>query len=667
MPTALRVDHGLLAASLVLTALAFTSRSADPVNVIKLTVLMLCAIALVVAAAIRGVQTRVLQVPWGLPAGAALALLLAFVVATITAPVTTTAVLGAYGRNSGLLAYGSAVILFLVGLRVLDLSGVRVLLYALAGTGLVLGVYGLFQLAGIDPVPWANDDFNPIIGTLGNPNFAAAYMAICTPAAAWMALRSDLALPWRIAGGVAAVVALLAAALSDAFQGPLAASAGLFVLAVAWVLGRPEKVRRAGLAVLAALAAIGVATVAAGLAGAGPVAGILSSAGSRARVWYWDAALTMWRDNPVFGVGLDTFGGFWWQAKPLEVVRVVGDSNFVNAAHSVPLHLLATGGALLFVTYAVFVGVVATALVRGLLRLEGRDRLLLGAVGGSWAAYQVQALVSIDQVPLITAQYVCAAGVVVVAGWARSRAVPLPGAPAQRGAATKAAKSGKGRPPVRKPRARVLGPGDYVVIGLVGLLGVVTAWQALKPLRADTAVLAGDRKLAAGDGTASLEAYQRAEELVPGATLPLQRQASLYQRAEMLDQAYASLKEAAEANPYDLSLVRDAAEFAENRGKVDEARRFHQRALELEPDGAGTLQRAALFEMRQGRTTEALALVERAVDLHPNRADVWASLGDVRAAGGDTDGARAAYARALELQPTQEAALAGVAKLDAQA
>ncbi len=214
-------ERAVLAAAVVLTAVLFTARLADPVNIIKMTALVLCAIVLLASCAVRAVRTRVVQLPWGVPAAVALALLVAFVVATVTAPVTTTAVLGAYGRNSGLLVYASALVLFLVGLRIFDRGGTRVILYALMLAGAFTASYGLLQFVGLDSVPW-NNPFNPIIAALGNPNFAAAYLAICTPAAAWGALRTDWGLPWRALSAVLATMCLLAALLSNAAQGPLA-------------------------------------------------------------------------------------------------------------------------------------------------------------------------------------------------------------------------------------------------------------------------------------------------------------------------------------------------------------------------------------------------------------------------------------------------------------
>jgi O-antigen ligase/Flp pilus assembly protein TadD len=654
----LAFDRTILAAAVVLTAVLFTARLADPVNIIKMTALVLCAIVLLASCTVRAVRTRVVQLPWGVPAAVALALLAAFVVATVTAPVTTTAVLGAYGRNSGLLVYASALVLFLVGLRIFDRSGTRVILYALMLAGAFTASYGLLQFVGLDSVPW-NNPFNPIIAALGNPNFAAAYLAICTPAAAWGALRTDWGLPWRALSAVLATMCLLAALLSNAAQGPLAAAPGLAVLGVAWLLDRPAKLRRVGLAAVGTGTTLGLLVLGAGVAGAGPAAGVFSDIGSRARGWYWEVAFTIWRDRPVFGVGLDNYGSFWRTARPLEATRSRGGEDFSDAAHNVPLQLLSTGGLLLGLTYLAFVAVAAVALVLGLRRLRGQERLLLGALGGCWTAYQVQSFVSIDQVPLIVTQYVLAAGVVVAAGSSRLRELRLPGALPP----PEPTENRKRRAPVIRPRPRALTPADYVLIGVVGLAALALSWQATVPLRANAAVLTADSALARGDGSAALAAYDRATGLVPGEPRYWQKRGQLFQQVDQPENALASFRRAVAEDPFDVTFLRQAAPFAEAQGQVDEARELHRRALELDPNGPKTVVPAAVFELRHDGAEQALELMERFVQVLPGRAEAWATLGDARATLADAPGAREAYDRALQLEPGQPAATAGLAML----
>jgi O-antigen ligase len=90
----------------------------------------------------------------------------------------------------------------------------------------------------------------------------------------------------------------------------------------------------------------------------------------------------MWREDPVLGVRLDTFGPFWHTQRSAESVQALGAERFPDAADSVPLQLLATGGLVLALAYLAFVVLAAAGLVGGLRRLRGEERLLLGR----WAA-----------------------------------------------------------------------------------------------------------------------------------------------------------------------------------------------------------------------------------------------------------------------------------------
>ena len=574
MPTSFARDRVILGTAVVATAILFSARLEDPVNVIKMTALVLCAIGLLASVAVRAVATRTLQVPWGLPALAGVLLLMAFVVVAMASPVWNTALLGTYGRNSGLLTYAAALVLFLVGLQVLDRDGTRVILYALMLAGGFTASYGLLQHSGVDPVAW-NNPFNPIIGAMGNPNFAAAYVAICSPAAAWGAVRTGWAIPWRVLSGLVLLLCLTAALLSGSAQGPLAAAPGLAVLALAWLLDHSGQGRKLGLVALATLSACSAFLLAAGAAGTGPAAGVFADAGSRARGWYWEAALAMWREHRFLGVGLDTFGPYWRLERSPESVQALGADAFTDAAHSVPLHLLATGGLVLALAYAALVVITTAALVRGLRRLRGQERLLLGALGGCWVAYQVQSLVSIDQVPLIVAQYVLAAGVLVTAGWARLREVRLPGSPAPVPSTR--------RRPGSPPPSRKVGTVDAVAFAAIALLAATLAWLALTPLRASAAVLAGDRTASRGDILAGLAAYERATELLPAESRYWRRTGQLHQAAGKPAQAQEALRRAVQADPLDIDAVRRAANLAEEQGQADEARRLRKRLLRLDP------------------------------------------------------------------------------------
>ncbi|MDP9435238.1 MAG: tetratricopeptide repeat protein [Actinomycetota bacterium] len=656
--THLLVDRMLVALAVVLTGVLFVPDATDPVNVVKLSALLASTAAALAAAAVRVTRERVLRLPLGLPAYAVLALLLALVVATVVAPHTPTAVYGTFGRNSGLLAYTSAIVLFLLSLRLFDRRGTVVVALGFVVAGGVTAAYGLLQLAGADPVQW-NNPFNPIIASLGNPNFASAYVAICTPPAVWGALSDGWGRAWRAACGTVAVLCLAAALLSDAIQGPLAAAGGLIVLATAWLLERGGALRRAGLSVVGVLAGLGLVGLVAGMFGTGPARAAFSGISYRARVWYWESAINMFERSPVWGVGLDSYGIRFRQERPIEVARELGGDHFSDAAHSVPLQMLAQGGLLLGLAYLTYTLVVAWCLLRGLRTCAGHDRLLLGGLGGAWVAYQVQSLVSIDQVPLLVAQFVLAAAVVVLAGAARLREVRLPGA-VPLPSAEPSPRRGRRAP---LPRRRTPDGLDQAVTAGAVLAALVLTWLAFSPLRASQAAFDGDVLAVSGAGDAARERYEAAIDLAPTVSVYRTKLGALYNQAGRPAEALAAFREAAEADPFDVGAVRTAGRLADAVGQFDVAEQYLERAVSLEPRNSAAVVDLARFLLQHDAAKRARDLLEPVVVDLPGDAGLWATLGDARLMADDPRAARAAYDNALRLVPGEPTATAGLKQL----
>lgn len=670
--TSLAADRWVVATTVVLTAMLFTRAALDPVNVPKLTVLTLAALVLVGVALYRAVRHRVLGIPVGLAPATAALLAVSLIASTAVAPTTLPAVLGAYGRNSGLLAYACSLLLYFTVVRSCLRGGLPVIAAGLGFSGLLVASYGMLQWLGIDAIPW-NNPFNPVISALGNPNFAAAYMGITAPIAAGAALWPGWPRAYRAAAAATAVLSVVTALVSDAAQGPLAASAGIGVVAAARLLDFPDRARRAGLGVLTltTVGAIGLVGVGA-LFRSGPLAGLFTGISYDARLYYWEAALRMMRENPVLGVGLDHYGSYWRTARSGQAVAQLGGASYTDAAHSVPLQMLAQGGLVLGATYAAFVLTTGFLLGRGLLRLRGRERLLLAMLGGSWVAYQVQSLVSIDQVPLIVLHFVTAGGVVAASGGARLHVVRLPGAVPPPPSPDARARR---RAVAVEPRARSLTPADLALLTGTSVVLMTLAWQALAPLRANVAVQDGVQLMRGGDGTRAYQSYERAAELVPGIPYPWVRQAELFAGATPPQSAQArdAYLQAAETDPRDPNVRRAAAMHAEATNELDLARRLLREAVALDPNNPETVVAAATFELRHGGAEQARVLLEdtigrlEAVTRVPAYASLWATLGDARAVLRDLGGARTAYQVALFLEPGQDVADRGLDQLDGQA
>jgi putative inorganic carbon (HCO3(-)) transporter len=653
------VDRALIAVALIGSCVLFLPSAGDPVNIVKLTLVVSCALLLGAAVGIRALRSRIASVPWGPAAGIIAALGVAFCVSALAAPLRTGALLGAYGRNSGLLAYASALVLSFGALRALTARSAWVLLVSLMAAGAFTAGYGLLQYAGWDPIHW-NNPFNPIIASLGNPDFASGYLGICVPAAAWGALESTWARPWRVVAAFVASGCLAAALLSSAVQGPLAAAAGLAVLATAALLQRGWLTRTRLVALLAAIGLLAAGLVGAGLRAQGPLANQFSGISYHARTWYWHGAITMWQRRPLQGVGLDMYGLYWRRDRPIASVRPLGGTGFSDAAHSVPLQHLAEGGLLLAGTYLAFVAVTAVFLVRGLRRLVGPDRMLLGGLGGAWLAYQVQSLVSIDQVPLLVTNFVLAAGVLVVAGGVTLREQRLPGA--VKPVTPPAARSGKRGKPLA-PRVRTPTPIDAVAAAVLAIAAIVGIWHAARPLRASTAFYDGEVGLAHGNGDAAKAGYDRAVALEPNVGLYRAKLGDLFTQAHQNALALQAFRVAFARDRTQVAAGVNAGRLAEATGDLPLARRMFTEAADLDPFNAATLVELAGFETRHGDAAKSQQLLSTKLRALPNEATLWAALGDALAKLGDKTAAVEAYHRALAIKSDDPTALAGLAAL----
>jgi O-antigen ligase len=167
---------------------------------------------------------------------------------------------------------------------------------ALRWASLAESVVVLLQWAGFDPFGWAGwqaESFANarmrVYGTLGNPNFAAAWLCATLP----LQLRGPAG--WLQVAAIAAT-------------GSRAALFGLGVAAAVLAAGRMREWRRAALALPVVVAALWLA----------PVRPVGETVRGR-----WDLARTAaarWRDVPLTGVGPGSFEKSWarWRPDPLD-------------------------------------------------------------------------------------------------------------------------------------------------------------------------------------------------------------------------------------------------------------------------------------------------------------------------------------------------------------
>ncbi len=96
---------------------------------------------------------------------------------------------------------------------------------------------------------------------------------------------------------------------------------------------------------------------------------------------------------------MDALGDWYRRVRDPQAIVIPGVNTVVNAAHNVFLDMFAFGGWPLLITYLALVVYSAYALVRTFLRLQSFDGTFT-AIAVAWVGYQVQSLISINQIGL---------------------------------------------------------------------------------------------------------------------------------------------------------------------------------------------------------------------------------------------------------------------------
>lgn len=308
---------------------------------------------------------------------------------------------GVWGRNNGVLTYISLLILFLSLATMKSSSSSIFLVSILAKLGIAGTVYGFIQSAGFDPITW-NNQGSKIILTLGNSNFASAFLALTGIATLSIVLKPKLETWKRVSYSIFYLLQMYLTYESDSIQGFIVLILGSLTL-VGFLLSTSgiQKIKYLGISWWGMILISGVFGIL-GLFGNGPLSTILNPSlrSLRDRYYHWQAAKNMLKENIFFGVGIDSFGDYYRQFRIPEAIELRGNAGSgTNNAHNTIMQIGATGGLVLLIPYLLLIAFIA---YRGFIAIkENQDKILSSGVFSIWIAFQIQSLVSIDQIGLV--------------------------------------------------------------------------------------------------------------------------------------------------------------------------------------------------------------------------------------------------------------------------
>ena len=303
------------------------------------------------------------------------------------------AIFGDTQRRNGFTAYLSLAIILLAATIFIRLFNIKRLYSVTLFIATPLVIYAFMQTNGKDFVKW-NNPYNSIIGTVGNPNFAAAVMAIMGVVMFAIIFVKEFTIYYRVYAGILALALFGLIYQSNARQGLLAYFLGVGVFLVIWLYGKNRKLAvicTGGGLLIFIFAVLGMLQI-------GPLEKFLYKPSVSVRGYYWRAGVEMLKHHPLFGVGMDRYGAYFKEYREAGYPLSYGFEITSSNAHNTFIQFFATGGLFLGTSYLLLNAYILKRAITGLKNLAGNDRLLLAGVFSAWIAFQAQSLVSIDNI-----------------------------------------------------------------------------------------------------------------------------------------------------------------------------------------------------------------------------------------------------------------------------
>lgn len=302
---------------------------------------------------------------------------------------------GSYGRNNGLLAYLFLSLILLASTSLQLKSSFNLLIFSLLTAGMINVLYCLWVITFGDFIGWQNP-YGNILGTFGNPNFIGAYLGIFISAYLGYGLSNQAPKWFKYSMLVVLPVAIFEIFDSNAIQGRVVGAGGVAIVGFFYLRARVKAVfvgiYSALCVILGTIAALGALQI-------GPLESIIYKTSVSLRGQYWLAGWNTGKENPFHGVGMDAFGDWYRRSRDIHALDVPGVNTVVNAAHNVPLDMFAFGGWPLLVTYLAIMTLGGWSLLKLIVRTRSYDPVVVVLTSG-WVGYQVQSLISINQIGL---------------------------------------------------------------------------------------------------------------------------------------------------------------------------------------------------------------------------------------------------------------------------
>ena len=314
-------------------------------------------------------------------------------VSAIFTDVKFNAFFGETQRRIGFITYFFFAIYMIVAAELSKLEVVSKVYYINFMLGSFLGIYGIIQAIGKDPINW-NLTVNRVIGTLGNPNFASATMAIIASISTSAIFINSFSKIFRFLNLLLTLVLLFSINTSNSIQGLVAYSAGVGIIFVVLFFNKNKYL---GHVSLFALAFTGVVAIL-GMLQVGPLKDFLYKSSVTVRGYYWHAGIQMLKDYPFTGVGIDRYGAYFKQYRKPEYSLNYGFDITSTNAHNSFIQFFSTAGIVVGTCYLLLNFYILYCGINLIIKIKGDSNLKVTGLVAAWIVFFSQSIISIDNI-----------------------------------------------------------------------------------------------------------------------------------------------------------------------------------------------------------------------------------------------------------------------------
>lgn len=657
----------LYVALVFLTPIIFDRRVGIVFSNTKSTTMRIVIIAILTIWAVKIMlkqEHRFIRTPLDWPI---ISYLLACTIATLTSVHVLTSLMGFYGRYEGLVTLYIYGLLFFISTNFIKTKEqIMRVMYTVIIAGVSMSIYGVIQRMGLDPYAWGGVvTWERVIGTIGQPNFMAAYvdMAFIIGLALFLNLKEvdwkaqydwrkvyDIALLVALIGGLALIYIGVIFTQSRGGLLGLYGGASLF-----FVITKREyafkKWRELSVLFLAIFIISVVVSLNSRFSPFGRFAGeaavfeeqtprvntILKPSSGLSRVETWKSAYKIIADYPLFGIGQEVLKMIYPRYETnmfrfYEAFHVKQDR-----CHNEVCDMGVTRGG---ITLFIYVWILGTFYYLGVKVVKGdydpQMKLFVASFLGASAAYLIQNQFSFGVVAITSFLW-------VMIGLTASIYVKAQ--------------------PTAQTRPLDISNMPWLIFAVTLIIAFYMSYLSTIQFRADMHYKEGKSLADARRIDNALAEYQKSLKISPYeggtwtylgiATLNL---AQIAQNAQMVDKAIQIFGIANKIDPYnaDNFHITGRAYFLlslPGGANMDKVIDEEEKAIKIDPYYAEAYQVIGAVYERQGKLKEAAQMYEKTVEINPQIADAITSLSGVYVRMGQPNKVVEIYKKFLERYP----------------